>query len=84
MAAQRLDQLLVYDLDHLLGGGKGREHFLSHRLLPNVFNELLDDTEVDVGLEQGHANLAQSLVHVGGAQLPFAAQRLEDALKLIG
>jgi len=35
---------------------------------------LLDDPKVDIRLEQRHADFAQSLLHVGGAQFPFATQ----------
>ena len=44
----------------------------------------LDDHEVDVGLEEGEADLAQHLVDVGLAQRPLAAQPGEDPLEAIG
>ena len=48
------------------------------------FDELLDDFEVDVGLEQRDADLAERLFHVFGGQLSFAAQVFEDPLQFFG
>ena len=45
--------------------------------------ELLDDLEVDVGLEQGEADLAQGGVDVGLGEGPLAAQRPKDPLELV-
>ena len=44
-------------------------------------DELLDDLEVDVGLEQREADLAQGDVEVGLGDLRLAAQALGDALQ---
>ena len=80
VAAENLDQLIADDLDDLLGGRKRHEHFLAHGLLLDVFDELLDDAEVDVGFEQRDADLAQGGFHVLGRELAFAAQVFEDPL----
>ena len=48
----------------------------------NVFDELLDDFEIDVGFEQRHADFAQGRLHVLGRELAFAAQILENPLQL--
>ncbi len=64
VAAQELDELVADDLDDLLGGRKCRKHFASNGFHADVFDELVDDIEVDVGLEHGDANLFQSLIHV--------------------
>src|SRR5207237_865024 len=50
---QELGQLLVHDLDDLLAGREALPHVLAERALADVGDELLDDTEVDVRLEQG-------------------------------
>ena len=47
-------------------------------------DEAADDREVDVGLEQGHADLAQDLVDVVLAQASLAAEALEDAVEAVG
>ena len=59
VAAQDLDHLIADDLDDLLGGREGGQHFLTHGLFLDGFDELLDDPEIDVGLEQRHADLPQ-------------------------
>ena len=83
MLAQHLDHLVVDDLDDLLGGRKRGEHFLAHGLFLDRFDELLDDAEMDVGLKQRHADLAQRGFHVGLAEFSFSAQVLKDALELV-
>ena len=84
VAAQGLDQFLADDLDDLLGGRQRGQHLLPEGLLLNVLDELLDHPEVNVGLQQGHPDLAQGALHVVDGELAFAAQVLEDALELFG
>ena len=43
-----------------------------------------DDAEVDVGLEQGEADLAEDLVDVGLAEAALAAEALEDPVETVG
>ncbi len=83
MAAQNLDQFFVNDLDYLLRGREGVEHFFAHGLLFDVFDQLFDNFEVDVGFEQRHANFSQGALHVFGREFAFAAQVLENPLQFI-
>ena len=83
MLAQHLDHFVADDFDDLLGGRKGGEHFLAHGLFLDRLDKLLDDPEMDVGLEQRHADLAQRGFHIFGREFAFAAQVLEDALELV-
>ena len=83
MLAQHLDHLVADDLDDLLGRRKRGEHFLAHGLFLDGFDELFDNTEVDVGLEQGHADLAQRGLHIGLAEFAFSAEVFEDSLELV-
>ena len=46
-------------------------------------DEVADDGEVDVGLEQGDADLATDLVDVGLAEAAPAAQAREDAVETV-
>ena len=80
VAAEDLDQLVADDFDDLLGGRERHEHLFAHGLLLDIFDELFDNAEVDVGLEQGDADFAQGRVHVFGGEFAFAAQVFEDAL----
>ena len=47
-------------------------------------DEVPDDPEVDVGLEQGQADLPERLVDVGFAQPAPPAQPAEDGVEAVG
>ena len=64
LLAQDLDQLVVDDTDHGLGRGQALEDFLPDRPLLDGRDELLDDLEIDVGLEKRAPDLAHRLVNV--------------------
>ena len=49
----------------------------------NAFNQLLDYPKVDVGLEQRHADFAQSGLHVRRGEFALAAEIFEDTLQLV-
>ena len=53
------------DLDDLLAGGEALEDLGADRPLADAGDEVLDDLEVDVGLEQGEADLAHRGIDVG-------------------
>ena len=84
LAAERLDQRVVDQLDDLLGRVERLVDAGADRPLPDALEHRLDDDEVDVGLEEGQADLAQDLVDVGLPQRPLAAQPGEDALEAFG
>lgn len=44
----------------------------------------LDDRQVDVGLEEGEADLSEHLINIGLGELSLAAQLGEDAFKTVG
>ena len=48
-----------------------------------MFDQVADDLEVDVGLEQGHADLAQSFGNVFFSERALAAKALEYALQFV-
>ena len=62
--AHQLGQLLVDDRDDLLAGVQRLEHLGAKCPLLHRAGELLDHLEVDVGLEQREADLAQRGVHL--------------------
>ncbi len=72
--AQQLDQLIAHDLDDLLGGRERGQHFGADGLGADVLDQLAHDVQVDVGLEQRHANLAQRLGDVFFGERALAAQ----------
>jgi hypothetical protein len=49
--AHKAGQLLVHDLDDLLAGGEAVHHLRARGPLAYAVDEVLDDAEVDVGLE---------------------------------
>ena len=77
LTAHEICEFLVDDLDDHLGGGEALQHVGAHRALGHGGDELLDDLEVDVGLQQGNPDLAHGLLDVGLGEAAFAAQLLE-------
>ena len=63
-AAHQRRQLLVDDLHHLLPGVEALEHVGAEAALLQRRRERFDDLEVDVGLEQGEADLPHRRVDV--------------------
>ena len=84
LPAEHRDQLIVDDLDDLLPRVQPRQQVRARGALADAGDELLDDTEVDVGLEQREPDLAQRDVEVGLGDLGLAAQALGDALQAGG
>ena len=82
-AAHQLGELLVDDLDHLLARVEAVEDARAQAALSDLRGELLDDLEVDVGLEQGEADLAHRAVDVRLGQLSPRANSGERLLQAI-
>ncbi len=82
--AERLDQLVVDDLDDHLTGGDRLHHLDADRALAQPVHEFAHHVEGDVGLEQGPADLARSGVDVGSGQRAAARQPVENAGQLVG
>ena len=74
----------MHDLDHLLAGVEALEDVLAERDCLDACDELLDDLEVDVGLEQGEADLAHRLVDGVLVQPPGAAEIAQGRLEPVG
>jgi len=81
LAAERVDQLLVDDLDDLLRRVERLVHFPADTGGLYPFLESLDNVEVDVGFEQSEAYLAEDLVDVVFLQRSFATDTAENAFK---
>ena len=76
-------ELLVHDLHDLLARIEAFEHPLADTALTHLRGELLDDLEVDIGLEQREPDLAHRAVDVGLAQLAARANAGECLLQTI-
>ena len=74
LAAEDADELLVDDLDDLLGRVQRGGDLLAAGPLLDPGDELPDHRERDVRLEQGNADLTGGRVDVGGGQPAAAAQ----------
>src|SRR5919204_36161 len=83
-AAHQGGQLLVDDLDDLLAGVELPDDVGAQAALLDRRGELLDDLEVDVGLQQREADLAHGLVDVVLGQRAAAADVGQGLLELLG
>ena len=84
LAAEDRDELLVDDLDDLLGRVQRLADLVAEGALAHAGGELLDDRQRDVGVEQGEADLADGAVDVRGGQPALAAQVLEGLGEAVG
>ena len=77
------DQLLVDDVDDLLRRVQRLVELDPDAPLPDPGDQPADDLEVDVGLEQGQADLAQDLVDIVLAEAAAPAHALEDPVEAV-
>jgi hypothetical protein len=73
----------VEDFDDLLPGSDTPQHLLAQSFVFDPSNELLGDSEVNVSLEQGHANFAESVGYVLFADAAVPTEIFEDLLKFV-
>ncbi len=78
LAAEDVDQLLVDDLDDLLGRVERLGDLGAARPLLDVRDEALDHRQGDVGLQQRQPDLARGGVDVGVGEPALAAELGED------
>ena len=81
LPAQDLDQLVVDELHDLGAGIHAVQDGGSDRSLADPGNEQLDHTKVDVGLEQGHPDVAQRGIEVCLGEAGLAPQARGDVLE---
>jgi len=67
---QERGQLLVDDLDHLLGRSEGFEHLFPHGPLPDLLDKTLGDLVIDVGLEQASLTSRRASVTWASVRCP--------------
>src|SRR4029077_14162880 len=79
--AKHLDELVAENLDDLLSRREGGHDLLTDSFGADLIDKLLDNLEVDVGLEQRQADFAQGLVDVFLGQGGLSAEGFEGALE---
>ena len=84
LATQDPGQLGVDDLDDLLAGIEHLRAGGADRLLADAGDDVAGDAHVDIGFEQGGADLAHHLVDIGLGQTALAADLLDDAVETAG
>ena len=81
IAAQHLDQLVTDDLDDLLGRGESGKHFSANGFGADMFDELVDDVEVNVRFEHGGADLFERFLDVFFSERALPAEDFEGSLQ---
>jgi hypothetical protein len=71
------------ELDEVLLGREAPQHLLAEGVALDGLDELLDDADVDVGLEERQAHVAQRLLDVLLGDLSLAAQLAPQAVELL-
>jgi hypothetical protein len=84
LAAEHLHQLVVDDLDDLLGGVERLGDLLAEGPLADLGGEAAHHGDRDVGVEQGSTDLADRLVDVRLGEAAVATQALERLCDAIG
>ena len=74
-----LDQLVVDDLDQHLARRQAARHLLAHRLVAYPVHKGSHHRQGHIGLEQGHAHLAQGVLNVVLGQATPATEIVEGA-----
>ena len=77
-AAEQLDQLIAHHLHDVLPRRQRLEDVLADGLFADAVDEALDDLEVDVGFEEGQANLAEGLEDILLRQPAVSAEPVEN------
>ena len=81
IAAQHRHEFVAHDAQDGLVGREALQDFLAQRLGADSLEKLLDDLEVDVGLEQGQTDLTEGCVHMPLRKRTLASQGPECRLE---
>jgi hypothetical protein len=82
--AHRGGQFLVHDAHQRLARVERAGHLLAQRLVLDAGDEVAHHGQRHVGLEQGHAHLAQHVLHVALGDAGLAAHRLDQPGQAVG
>ena len=78
------DEFVMDDLDRLLAGRDALDDSLAETCLADLGDEFIGDLDVDVGVDQGVADVLHGFGDIGFGNGRLAAEFTEDFLKLIG
>ena len=81
--AEDVDEFVVDDFYDLLGGRERGGDLFADGAFADVLHEVCDDAEVDIGLEEGEADLAEGVGDVLVGDGALAAEGLEGTLELV-
>ena len=81
--AEERQHLVAHDAHDLLRRRQALQNLLIDRLVADAIDERLDDLEVDVRLEQRHADFAQRGLDRLLGEADLTAQRPEDSLQAV-
>ena len=82
--SHELDEFVVDDLDRLLSGGDALHDGFAEAGLPDFGNELVGDLDIDVGVDQGVADVLHGFCDIGFGNGRLAAELAEDFLEFVG
>src|SRR5262245_14280806 len=83
LLAEQALQLAMHELDEVLLGAQAPQHLLAERVLLDRLDEVADDADVDVGLEEREADVAQRLLDVSLADPSLPPQLAPQAVELL-
>jgi len=81
--AEDINELVVNDFDDLLGGAEGSGDFFADGAGADVLDQLVDDGEVDIGLEEGESDLAERFGDVLVGDRALAAETFKRTLEFV-
>ena len=82
--SHELDKLVVDDLDRLLAGRDALHDGFAEACLTHFGHEFVGDLDVDVGVDQGVADVLHGFRDIGFGNGRLAAELAEDFLELVG
>jgi len=83
LTTHQLSQLVMNQLHHQLSGLDGREHIHTQRLLLDSIRKRLGHLVVDIGIQQGFADILHGLRHIDFGDFSFTFQYLERPFKSV-
>src|SRR5438309_959700 len=81
--AEQADELAMNEPQEVLLGGEAAQHFLTERVPLDRFDEVPDDLQVDVGLEERQAHVAERVLDVPFGDPSLSLQLAQQGIELL-